>query len=329
MNRSMLVMLVLWLPFRVFAGGGADASEGESVVLRAADVHGIDYPTVKGLLRMGALLDEWTDGRITVEVYPSKQLGEEKETIEMVQVGALDMVRTSVGPLGTIVPEMSVLSLPYIFRSAEHSYKVVDGEIGDDLAKLAEEREFIVLGWYGSGQRSFYNTRRPIRSLDDLEGLKFRVMQNPVFVDMVDALGASATPMAYGEVYTALATGVIDGAENNYPSFYTSNHYEVAGYYTQDEHLRVPEILIMSKMVWDGFGAEDQRLIRGAAAESVPYQREQWEIMAAESRAKMQEAGVEIITDIDKRPFIEAMAPVYAKHAAALGMWIERIQAVE
>ena len=329
MTRLMLVMLALWVPFRVFAAGGADASEGESVVLRAADVHGIDYPTVKGLLRMGALLDEWTDGRITVEVYPSKQLGEEKETIEMVQVGALDMVRTSVGPLGTIVPEMSVLSLPYIFRSAEHSYRVVDGEIGDDLAKLAEEREFVVLGWYGSGQRSFYNTRRPIRSLDDLEGLKFRVMQNPVFVDMVDALGASATPMAYGEVYTALATGVIDGAENNYPSFYTSNHYEVAGYYTQDEHLRVPEILIMSKMVWDGFGAEDQQLIRRAAAESVPYQREQWEIMAAESRAKMQEAGVEIITDIDKRPFIEAMAPVYAKHAAALGVWIERIQAVE
>ena len=329
MKRLILVILTLCAAFTLFARGDADSSENEPVVLRAADVHAVDYPTVKGLLKIGELLNELTDGRITLEVYPSKQLGEEKETIEMVQVGALDIARTSVGPLGTIVPEMSVLSLPYIFRSAEHSYKVVDGQIGRDLAELAEQREFIVLGWYGSGQRSFYNTRRPIRSLEDLDGLKFRVMQNPVFVDMVDALGASATPMAYGEVYTALATGVIDGAENNYPSFYTSSHYEVAGYYTQDEHLRVPEIILMSKIIWDRFTPEDQALIRKAAAESVPYQREQWEVMAAESRAKMKEAGVEIITDIDKKPFIEAMAPVYEKHAAALGSWIKRIQAVE
>ena len=260
---------------------------------------------------------------------PSKQLGEEKETIEQVQLGALDIVRTSVGPVGTIVPELSVLSLPYIFRSAEHSYKVVDGEIGDELLALCEPHGFVGLGWYGSGQRSFYNTKRPIRSLEDLDGLKFRVMQNPVFVDMVDALGASATPMAYGEVYTALSTGVIDGAENNYPSFYTSNHYEVAGYYTQDEHLRVPEIILMSKKVYDNLSAEDQELIKKAAAESVPYQREQWDLMAAESRKKMEEAGVEIITDVDKTPFINAMAPVYEKHAATLGPWIERIQAVK
>jgi TRAP-type C4-dicarboxylate transport system substrate-binding protein len=164
--------------------------------------------------------------------------------------------------------------------------------------------------------------------MDDLEGLKFRVMQNPVFVDMVDALGASATPMAYGEVYTALSTGVIDGAENNYPSFYTSNHYEVAGYYTQDEHLRVPEIILMSKKTWDKLSPEDQELIKKAAAESVPYQRQLWDEAAADARAKMEAAGVEIITDIDKQPFIDAMAPVYDKHAAALGPWIARIQAV-
>ena len=206
-------------------------------------------------------------------MYPSKQLGEEKETIEQVQLGALDIVRTSVGPVGTIVPELNVLSLPYIFRSAQHSYDVVDGEIGDELLALCEPHGFVGLGWYASGQRSFYNTKRPIRTMDDLDGLKFRVMQNPVFVDMVDALGANATPMAYGEVYTALSTGVIDGAENNYPSFYTSAHYEVAGYYTQDEHLRVPEILLMSKKVYDKLSAEDQELIMKAAAESVPYQR--------------------------------------------------------
>lgn len=332
MKKLFTVLLVLAVAGFAFANGGSESSDKASakpIVLKAADTHPIDYPTVLGLLKMGELLDEWTDGRITIEVYPSKQLGEEKETIEQVQLGALDIVRTSVGPVGTIVPELSVLSLPYIFRSAEHCYKVVDGPIGDELLALCEPHGFVGLGWYGSGQRSFYNTKRPIRSVEDLEGLKFRVMQNPVFVDMVDALGASATPMAYGEVYTALSTGVIDGAENNYPSFYTSNHYEVAGYYTQDEHLRVPEIILMSKKVYDTLSPEDQQLIKKAAAESVPYQREQWDLMAAESRKKMEDAGVEIITDIDKTPFINAMAPVYAKHAAELGPWIERIQAVK
>jgi tripartite ATP-independent transporter DctP family solute receptor len=332
MKKLIIVLLVLAVAGGAFANGGseqADQTEAKPIVLKAADTHAIDYPTVLGLLKMGELLDEWTDGRITIEVYPSKQLGEEKETIEQVQLGALDIVRTSVGPVGTIVPELNVLSLPYIFRSEEHCYAVVDGEIGDELLELAANHGFVGLGWYGSGQRSFYNTKRPIQNLEDLDGLKFRVMQNPVFVDMVDALGASATPMAYGEVYTALSTGVIDGAENNYPSFYTSNHYEVAGYYTQDEHLRVPEILLMSQKTWDKLSADDRALVMKAAAESVPYQRDQWTKMAVESKEKMEAAGVEIITDIDKTPFIDAMAPVYEKHAATLGPWIERIQAVK
>jgi tripartite ATP-independent transporter DctP family solute receptor len=329
MRRIITVLLMVSLATLAFAtGGGEGEAEAEPIVLRAADTHAIDYPTVLGILRMGELLDEWTDGRITIEMYPSKQLGEERETIEQVQLGALDIVRTSVGPVGEIVPELNVLSLPYVFRSEEHCYAVMDGPIGDELLAKVEEHGFIGLGWYGSGQRSFYNTQRPIRSIDDLEGLRFRVMQNEVFVNMVNALGASATPMAYGEVYTALSTGVIDGAENNYPSFYTSNHYEVAGYYTQDEHLRVPEIILFSKIVWDGLSADDQDLIMRAAAESVPYQRAEWTRMAAESQGILEAAGVEIITEIDKQPFIDAMAPVYAMYPD-LQPWVERIQAVE
>jgi len=328
MRRIIAVVALVLLAATFAFAGDSPAEEGEPIVLRAADTHAIDYPTVLGVLRMGELLDEWTDGRITIEMYPSKQLGEEKETIEQCQLGAIDIVRVSVGPVGEVVPELNVLSLPYIFRSEAHCYAVVDGPIGDELLALVEDHGFVGLGWYGSGQRSFYNTQRPIESLADLDGLRFRVMQNEVFVNMVDALGASATPMAYGEVYTALSTGVIDGAENNYPSFYTSNHYEVAGYYTQDEHLRVPEILLFSQIVWDTLSEEDQELIRRAAAESVPYQRAEWTRMAQESFEMLQDAGVEIITEIDKQPFIDAMDPVYAMYPE-LQPWIERIQAVE
>jgi tripartite ATP-independent transporter DctP family solute receptor len=288
----------------------------------------MDYPTVQGLIRMGDLLNEWTGGRISIEVYPSKQLGEEKETIEQTQLGVIDITRVSVGPVGEIVPELNVVALPYIFRSEEHCNKVVDGAIGDELLAKVEAHGFIGLGWYASGQRSFYNTKKPIRSLDDLKGMKFRVMQNELFVNMVAALGASATPMAYGEVYTALSTGVIDGAENNFPSYLTSNHYEVAKYYTLDEHLRVPEIILFSKKTWDGLSASDQKLIKKASDESVPYQRDEWTKKVEEALVQLKAAGCEIITEIDKQPFIDSMDEVYAKYAH-LKPWIDRIQAVK
>lgn len=327
MKRITLVMLLLLscIGF-VFATGTKEPDK--PIVLKAADTHAIDYPTVLGILRMGELLEEWTDGRISIEMYHSKQLGEEKETIEQTQLGVIDITRVSVGPVGEIVPELNVVALPYIFRSEEHCYKVVDGPVGDELLAKVEAHGFIGLGWYGSGQRSFYNTKKPIRSIEDLKGMKFRVMQNELFVNMVSALGASATPMAYGEVYTALSTGVIDGAENNFPSYLTSNHYEVAKFYTLDEHLRVPEIILFSKKTWDGLSSADQKLIKKAADESVPYQRDEWTKKVEEALVQLQAAGCEIITEIDKQPFIDAMAPVYAKYVD-LQPWIERIQAVQ
>ncbi len=301
----------------------------KKIVLKAGDVHPMDYPTVQGLVKIGEYLEEWTDGRISVQVYPSMQLGAEKEMLEQTQFGAIDLLRVSTGPLGTIVPEFNAFSLPYIFKSQDHMHKVVDGPIGQELAAKAVKGGFIGIAYYDSGFRSFYNTRRPIRSMADLKGLKFRVMGNPIFVDMVAALGASATPMAYNEVYTSLATGVIDGAENNYPSYTSSGHYEKAKYYTQDQHLSVPEIVLLSKRTADKLSKADVALIKYAAALSVPYQRELWAARAEAAIKKAKASGCEIITDIDKTPFINAMGPVYEKHAKPLAGIIGRIQAVK
>lgn len=307
----------------------SNAVAAKKIVLKAGDVHPMDYPTVQGLVKMGEYLEEWTDGRMTIQVYPSMQLGAEKEMLEQTQFGAIDILRVSIGPLGTIVPEFNAFSLPYIFRDIDHLHKVVDGPIGQELAAKAVKGGFIGLGYYDSGARSFYNTRKPIRSMEDLKGLKFRVMKNPIFIDMVAALGGSATPMAYSEVYTSLATGVIDGAENNYPSYTSSGHYEKARYYTQDEHLRVPEIILLSAKTAKKLSKADVALIKYAASLSVPYQRELWAKRAKASIAKAKAAGCQIITEVDKTPFINAMKPVYAKHAKPLADIISRIQAVK
>ncbi len=323
------LLVSLFVAFAMIFSFSSSAIAAKKIVLKAGDVHPMDYPTVQGMIRMGELLSDWTDGRITIQVYPSMQLGAEKEMLEQTQFGAIDLLRVSTGPLGTIVPEFNAFSLPYIFRSIDHLHKVVDGPIGQELAAKAEKGGFIGIGYYDSGFRSFYNTRRPIRSMADLRGLKFRVMGNPIFVDMVAALGASATPMAYNEVYTSLATGVIDGAENNYPSYTSSGHYEKAKYYTQDQHLSVPEILLLSAKTVKKLSKADVALIKYAAALSVPYQRGLWAARAKTSIIQARAAGCEIITDIDKTPFMNAMGPVYKKHAKKLAAIIKRIQAVK
>jgi tripartite ATP-independent transporter DctP family solute receptor len=327
-STGLLVSILLAI-FICLAGMNSVFGADKKIVLKAADVHPMDYPTVQGLVRIGDLLDEWTEGRITVQIYPSMQLGAEKEMLEQTQFGAIDILRVSIGPLGQIVPEFNVYSLPYIFRDADHETKVLDGPIGQELLKKAEKGGLIGLGYYDSGARSFYNTRKPVRSLADMKGMKFRVMGNDVFIDMMSALGASATPMAYGEVYTSLATGVIDGAENNFPSYTTSGHYEKAKYYTMDEHLRVPEIIVLSKKTAEKLSKADVALIRYAAEKSIPYQRMLWAEKEKESFEKAKAAGCQIITDIDKQPFINAMKPVYSKYASQLQDLITRIQAVK
>ncbi|TPJ67226.1 MULTISPECIES: TRAP transporter substrate-binding protein [unclassified Mesorhizobium] len=299
-------------------------------VLRSADTHPDGYPTVEAVKYMGELIKQRTDGRYSVEVYHSAQLGEEKDTIEQTQTGVIDLNRVSMGPFNGIVPETAVPSLPYIFRSVEHMRHVMDGPIGDDILKAFEAHDLVGLAFYDSGARSFYNTKKDIASIADLKGMKFRVIQSDVFVDMVNALGANATPMAYGEVYSALETGVIDGAENNWPSFESAKHYEVAKHYTLDQHQIVPEVLVMAKASWDKLSPEDQAIVRQAAKDSVVKMRELWDAQEKKSRDIVEKAGVKV-SEIDKQPLIDAMKPVYDKYLStpALKDLAARIQATK
>ncbi|MBZ9797188.1 TRAP transporter substrate-binding protein [Mesorhizobium sp. ES1-4] len=282
-------------------------------VLRSSDTHPDGYPTVEAVKYMGDLIKQRTGGRYSIEVYHSAQLGEEKDTIEQTQAGVIDLDRVSMGPFNGIVPETAVPSLPYIFRSVEHMRHVMDGPIGDQILKAFEAHDLVGLAFYDSGARSFYNTKKDITSMADMKGMKFRVIQSDVFVDMVNALGANATPMAYGEVYSALQTGVIDGAENNWPSFESAKHYEVAKHYTLDEHQIVPEVLVMSKASWDKLSPEDQAIVRQAAKDSVGKMRELWDAQEKKSRGIVEAAGVKV-SQIDKQPLIDAMKPVYDKY---------------
>ena len=322
-----LTKVALVLTGATFAGS-AMACE---TTLRSSDSHPDGYPTVEAVKFMGSELEEKTDGRYCIEIFDSAQLGEEKDTIEQTQFGVIDMNRVSLGPFNNIIPQTQVPSLPYIFRSVEHMHKVMDGPIGDEILAAFAEHDLIGLAFYDGGSRSFYNSQKPINSMADLEGMKFRVMQSDIFVDMVSALGANATPMPYGEVYSSIQTGVIDGAENNWPSYDTSGHFEVAQYYTLDQHLIVPEVLVMSKKTWDSLTPEEQTAVRESARASVPVMRELWDKQEKISEAKVEAAGVKVITDIDKTPFIKAMEPVYAKYVTSdkLKDMVKRIQATQ
>ncbi|MDZ7792929.1 MAG: TRAP transporter substrate-binding protein [Spirochaetia bacterium] len=334
MNRKTLILLlpvtivlaatVLWLTLL-----SPNRSSEENIVLKAADDHELTYPTTQGLIKMGDLLKEWTRGRITVQVYPLAQLGSEKETIEQTKLGAIDINRVNINPLTQTEPSLKVFSLPYLFRDAEHMHKVVDGPIGREMLEKLESSGLIGLGYYDSGQRSFYNSVKPIRSIEDLQGLKIRVQKAEIMQDLVRAVGAEPIRLAFEEVYTGLQTGVIHGAENNYPSWITKGHYEVAKYYSMDSHVRTPEIILFSKKTWDRLSEEDQQLIRRAAQESVPYQRKLWREKVEAAIHKAREAGCEVITDIDISSFRDAMEPVYSIHGKNLNEYIERIRAVE
>lgn len=292
----------------------AGAAQACEVTLRSSDTHPDGYPTVEAVKSMAAEVKAKTGDRICIEVFPAAQLGEEKDSIEQTQFGVIDMVRASFGTFNDIVPITQTFSLPYLFRSTEHMHNVLDGPIGDEVGGAFEGHDLVALAYYDGGSRSFYNSQHPITSMADLKGMKFRVMQNDVFVDMMSALGANATPMPYGEVYSAIQTGVIDGAENNYPSYDTSGHAEVAKYYTLDQHLMVPELVAMSKISWDKLSADDQAVLREAAKNSAKVERELWAAQEMASEQKVLSLGSEIVKDIDKTPFIEAMAPVYEKY---------------
>ena len=307
------------------------ASPAAAQQFKAADTHADGYPTVEAVKYMGELLSEWTNGRMSIQMFPGRQLGEEKDTIQQTIAGAIDLNRVNLAPLNNIVPQTAIPALPYIFRSIEHMHTVMDGEIGEEILDAMEPHGMIGLAYYDSGARSFYNSKGPIKSPADMKGLKIRVQNSDLFVATMEALGANATPLEFGQVYEALKTGVIDGAENNWPSYESTRHFEVAKYYTLDQHSLSPEVLVMSKKSWDKLNARDRRLVRKAAAMSVPVMRDLWNKRVEESRAKVMAAGNDVIEEVDKQPFIDAMGPVYAKFAGTpeLKSLVERIQAVK
>ncbi|HEY6630446.1 MAG TPA: TRAP transporter substrate-binding protein [Rhizobiaceae bacterium] len=299
-------------------------------MLRSSDTHPDGYPTVEAVKYFGELVKDRTQGRYSVEVYHSAQLGQEADTIEQVRSGVIDLNRVSMAPWNSLVPLTTIPSLPYLFTSPDHARKVMAGEIGDEVAKGFEDHGVVVIAFYDGGARSFYNAKKPINSVADMAGLKFRVIQSDVFVDMVGALGATATPMPYGEVYSSIETGVIDGAENNFPSYESAKHFEVAKNYSLDEHTIVPEVFVMSKAAWDKLSDEDKAIFKQAGKESMEKQWELWDARVAQSRKMVEEAGSQITTP-DKQPFIDAMKPVYEKYVNTpeLKDFVARIQAVK
>jgi tripartite ATP-independent transporter DctP family solute receptor len=304
----------------------------QTTAFKVSDVHPPGYPTVVAVENLGKKLQAATNGRLGVQMFASMQLGGEKEAIEQAQVGALQMARVSVGTIGPVIDDLNVFNLPFLFRNTAHMQKVIDGAIGGELLDKVSANEkagLIGLCWMDAGARSFYNTKHPIKSIADLKGLKVRVIGNPMFVDMANALGANGVAMGYDQVFSALQTGVIDGAENNPPSFVFDNHYQVAKNYTLTEHLIVPELLVFSKRNWDGLSKDDQALIKKFAGEAQAEERVLWTAYEKQAMEKARSGGVQVVDTIDKKPFQDAVKPVWDKYGPRFAELIKRVQAVD
>lgn len=306
------------------------SSNKQNKVLKLA--HGLDptHPVHKGMEFMAKRLEEKSKGALTIDIYPSGQLGSEQQCVELLQIGSLAITKVSAAVMESFTPKFKALGLPYVFRTQQHSFNVFDGEIGKELLLGTEEFWIRGLCFYDAGFRSFYTIDKPINSPDDLSGLKIRVMKSQTAMEMVKALGGSPTPISWGELYTALQSGVVDGAENNPPSLYTSHHYEVCKHYSLDEHTCVPDVLIMSTTVWNKLSEQEQKWMQEAADESVPVQRKYWDESVRESLEKVQEAGVTIHRP-DKTKFADKVTELLDKHKEdeVIGDLIRRIQAVQ
>jgi tripartite ATP-independent transporter DctP family solute receptor len=301
------------------------------MVFKASDVQPPGYPTVAATENLGKKLSEATQGRLSLQMFPSMQLGGEKETIEQTQIGAIQMSRVSVGTMGPIVDDINVINMPFLFKNTAHANKMMDGPIGQELLDkitASPNANLVALCWMDAGARSLYNTKHPIKTIEDIKGLKFRVIGNPIFIDMMNALGGNGVAMGYDQVFSALQTGVIDGAENNLPSYVFSNHYTTAKYLCLTEHLIIPEVLVFSKRVWSTLSADDQNLIKKFAREAQSEERVFWNQYEQKAMEKAKAAGCQIVEIADKAPFQNAVKPVWDKYGPKYQDMIRRIQAI-
>jgi tripartite ATP-independent transporter DctP family solute receptor len=314
-----------------FTGGlNLPAFAQAKVELKSSDVHPFGYPTVEAVKSLGEKLTKATNGKFTVQIYPSMQLGGEKEMIEQAQLGALAMARVSVGAMGPVVDELNAFNMPFVFKSAQQAHKVLDGSLGDEmLDKITNSgRGLVGLCWMDGGARNIYNSKRPIKTVEDLKGLKIRVIGNPIFVAMMNALGGNGVAMGFDQLINAMQTGIVDGAENNYPSYANGQHYRYAKFYSVTEHLILPELLVFSKRTWDTLSKEEQELIKKFAREAQAEQRKLWADLEVKALETMKKEGAEITQIPDKGPFQAAVKPVWDQFGTKYTEVVKRIQQV-
>ena len=305
-------------------------AQAQDMVLKAVDTHPAGYPTVVAVESMGKKLEAATSGRIKVKMYPGAVLGQEKEAVEQTQIGAVQIARISLGVVGPVAPDVDVFNMPFVFRNVAHMRAVIDGPIGAELLDKVTNSpaRLVALGWMDGGARSLY-TKKLVKTPADMAGIKVRMMGNPLFVDTMNAMGGNGISMSYGEVFSALQTGVIDGAENNPPSFFTSNHYTTGTkYYAQTNHLIIPELLVMSKVTWEKLTPADQALVKKLAREAQMEQRVLWDKSVADYTEKLKASGVEFV-QVDQKLFYDATAPVRAKYGSKFADLMKRIDATK
>jgi tripartite ATP-independent transporter DctP family solute receptor len=289
---------------------GACQRSGERVLL-SSDTHPAGYPTVEAVKEMSRLLHERSSGRISIRVYAGGQLGAERDTLEITTFGGLDMNRVFMSPLNAIEPDTTIPSLPFLFHSKEHMRRALDGAPGRAILDTLEKHGLVGLCYYDSGERCFYNSRGPIYTPADMKGLKIRTPNSDLSVAMINALGANATPMDLREVYQALMQRVIDGAENNWPSYESGRHFEAAPYYSLTRHVMTPEVLVMAKARWDKLSGQDRELVMACAADSVPFMRQLWDVRVEEARSRLLKQGVKENDVTDREAFRALSKPVY------------------
>lgn len=310
-------------------GGKKEAAQADTqkpkYSFRLAEAHPSDYPTTLGDKKFAELVNERSKGRIQIKVFSDAQLGDEKSVIQQIQMGSIEFTRISTGTLAEFNKQFGVFSLPFIFDNDDHEWRFLDSAYGKQMLANLEKSKMMGLAYYSSGSRSFY-TKNPVKSPEDLKGMKIRVIQNAINVDLMRAFGASATPMAYGEVFSALQTGVIDGAENNPPSYLTANHHQAVKNYILDSHQRVPEVLMVSKTAWDKLSEEDRSLIKQAALDSVPFQKDTWNKFETDALNKLKQNGVMVTEVKDNKPWKEAAKAVIEKYGTEYKAELEAIE---